>query len=335
MKVVIDGMGGDNAPSAVVEGSVLAVSEYDIHIIIVGDSKLIEQELNKHTYDKSKIEVIHTSEVISTNEAPVMAIRRKKDSSMAVGMKLVKEGKAEAFISAGSTGALLAGALFIIGRIKGIDRPALAPILPGKNGGYMVVDVGANTDCKPKHLLQFAKMGSIYFKQVLKAENPKVGLVNIGTEEEKGNELTKETFGLLKDSGLNFVGNVEPREIPAGDIQVLVCDGFVGNTILKMFEGTAYLLLDALKEEFMSTAISKVGALLLKSSFKRFKKKFDYTEYGGAAFLGVEGAVIKAHGSSNAYAIKNAVRQAKLFIENDTLGKISESIKDTQNESED
>ena len=245
---------------------------------------------------------------------------------MVVGMKLVKEGNGQAFISAGSTGAILAGSLFIIGRLKGIDRPAIAPILPGKNGAFMVIDVGANVDCKPKNLVQFAIMGSIYFKKVLKVEHPKVGLINIGTEEEKGNELTKAAFKLLKEANINFIGNVEPRDIPLGDVEVLVCDGFVGNTVLKLFEGSCAVLFDSLREELVRTNISKFTALLLRPIFRRFKKRFDYDEYGGAAFLGVNGAVIKAHGSSNAKAIKNAIRQAVIFTENDVISQINENI---------
>jgi glycerol-3-phosphate acyltransferase PlsX len=327
MKIVIDGMGGDNAPQAVVEGCVLAVREYGIDLILTGDSEAIKNELRKYSYDQGKIEVVHTTEVISTDEPPVMAIRRKKDSSMAAGMQLVKEKKAEAFISAGSTGAILAGSLFIIGRIKGVDRPALAPILPGKNGIFMIIDAGANTDCKTKNLVQFAVMGSIYFKNVLGIMNPRVGLVNIGVEEEKGNELTKSAYKELKEADINFIGNIEPRDIPDGNAEVVVCDGFVGNTILKLFEGSASYIFDSLKQELMSGTISKMAALLLKPSFGRLKKKFDYTEYGGAAFLGVDGAVIKAHGSSDAKAIKNAIRQARDFISNGVLMQIKGSIK--------
>lgn len=326
MKIVVDAMGGDNAPGAIIEGCVSAVNEYGVELILVGDSTMVNNELSKHSYDKAKIQVIHASEVISNNEHPAMAVRKKKDSSIVVGMKLVKEGQGEAFISAGSTGAILTGATLIIGRIKGISRPALAPIMPGKNGVFMIIDVGANVDCKPENLVHFAIMGSAYFKRVLNIENPKVGLVNNGAEEEKGNELTKNAYQMLKNANINFVGNVEPREIPDGDVQVLVCDGFVGNTILKIFEGAASLIFNSLKEELMGSALSKIGALLSKSAFKKLKKKFDYTEYGGAAFLGVNGAVIKAHGSSNAKAIKNALRQAKLFIENGVIDQIKDNI---------
>ncbi|MDI6618451.1 MAG: phosphate acyltransferase PlsX [Clostridiales bacterium] len=327
MNIVIDGMGGDNAPSAIVEGCIDAVREYGVNIILVGDKSAIENELSKYEYDISKIQIVHTTEVITNDEDPAMAPRRKKDSSLSVGMKLVKEGKGDAFISAGSTGAILSGAIMYIKRIKGVKRPALAPIFPGKNGSYMILDIGANVDCKPEYLMQFAIMGAIYFEKVLKFKNPKVGLINNGVEEEKGNELTKAVYQLLKKSDLNFIGNVEPRDIPNGDVQVLVCDGFVGNAILKFFEGTAFFIFDSLKTELMSNTVSKFAALLLKPSFKRLKKRFDFTERGGAAFLGVDGAVIKAHGSSNAKAIKNAIGQAKLFVENDVTAQIKASIK--------
>lgn len=335
MKIVVDAMGGDNAPKAVIEGCVDAVNEYGIEIVLVGDRKAISDELSGYTYDSSKIEIVHTSEVISNNEPPVMAIRKKKDSSIVVGLKLVKDGKGDAFISAGSTGALLTGATLIVGRIKGIDRPAIGPVLPGENGTFMIIDCGANAECKPKNLVQFGIMGTAYYKQVLKVDNPKVGLVNIGAEEEKGNELTKAAYQLLKGSSLNFVGNVEPRDIPLGNVEILVCDGFVGNTVLKMYEGTASMLFHTLKRELMSSTKSKIGALMLKGSMKNIKAKFDYTEYGGAAFLGVDGGIIKAHGSSNAKAFKNAVKQAKLFVENGVLPEIKANIVGDEGSSDD
>lgn len=326
MKIVVDAMGGDNAPSAIVEGCIQAVNEYDVEIALTGDKDIISAELSKYTYDKHKIEIIPTTEVISNNEHPAMAIRKKKDSSMVKAINLVKDGYGDAVISAGNTGALLTGATLIIGRIKGIHRPALAPIMPGKNGAFMVIDVGANVDCKPENLVQFGVMGTVYFKRVMNIQNPKVALLNNGVEEEKGNDLTKAAHKLLKNAGLNFVGNIEPRDVLSGDIEVVVCDGFAGNTLLKTFEGSAALIFDILKGELMSSAKAKIAGLVLKPVFKNIKKKFDYTEYGGAAFLGVNGAVVKAHGSSNAKAIKNAVRQAKIFIENDVVNQIRDSI---------
>lgn len=327
MIIAVDGMGGDNSPQEVVKGCVKAIEEdTSINIIITGPSDRICKELSKYEYDKTRIEVFNAEEVISNNEHPAMAIRKKKKSSLSRALYLVKEGKADAILSAGSTGALLTGATLIIGRIKGIDRPTFAPIMPGKNGKFMIVDCGANVDCKPKNLLQFALMGKVYFEKILNIKNPSVGLVNIGVEEEKGNELTKETYKLLKDSNLNFVGNIEPREIPKGDIKVLVCDGFVGNTILKMYEGVASTIFSTLKENIMSSFRTKMGGVLLKPVFEKFKKDFNYKEVGGAAFLGVKGICVKAHGSSDATAFKNAIKQAKFFYENKVIEEIKEEI---------
>lgn len=326
MRISVDAMGGDNAPSAVVEGCIEALKEVDVHITLTGPKDTIESELEKYQYDHNKIDIIDAPEVISPNEHPVMAIRRKKNSSICTALNLVKDRNCDAVISAGSTGAFLAGSLFIVGRIKGVDRPALAPIMPGRNGSFMVIDVGANAECKPQNLLQFALMGQIYMKEVMSVSNASVGLINIGAEEEKGNELTKAAYKLLKDSDVNFVGNVEPRDISNGDVDVLVCDGFVGNTVLKMYEGVASNILHILKDEMMSSFRSKMGGLLLKPMFKRFAKKFDYKEVGGSPFLGVDGICIKAHGSSDARAIKNAIKQAHLLYEKKVIEKIRESI---------
>ena len=258
-----------------------------------------------------------------------MAIRKKKDSSLVKALNLVKEGECEAIISGGSTGAFLAGCTFIVGRIKEVERPALAPIMPGRNGKFMIVDVGANVDCKPQYLIQFAHMGKIYYEGMFNTKNTSIGLINIGAEEEKGNELTKATYKLLKEENFNFVGNVEPRDIPKGEVNVLVADGFVGNTALKMYEGSASNILGMIKDEiYSSSIISKVGAALLKPVFNSLKVKFDYKEVGGAPFLGVDGICIKAHGSSDGKAFKNAIRQTKLFKENDILNKIKEEFKE-------
>ena len=258
-----------------------------------------------------------------------MALKKKKDSSLYKALKLVKDKECDAVISGGSTGAFLAGCTLVVGRIKGVERPALAPIMPGKNGHFMVVDAGANVDCKPNYLVQFAKMGKIYYQEVIGNQNPSIGLVNIGAEEEKGNDLTKTTHKLLKEEkGINFIGNIEPRDVSKGDTNVLVCDGFVGNTILKMYEGVASTLLGMIKEEILSSGVmSKLGAVLLKPVFKALKVKFDYKEYGGAPFLGVEGICIKAHGSSDGKAFKNAIRQTKTFYDNGVLDKIREDLK--------
>ncbi|MGK0466581.1 phosphate acyltransferase PlsX [Clostridium sp.] len=326
MVVVVDGMGGDFSPDAVVCGCVEAIKEYDIDILITGPYDLIKEELDKYNYDPNKIKIIDAKEVISTSEHPVMAIKRKKDSSLVKALNLVKGGEADAVISAGSSGAFLAGCTLIVGRIKGIDRPALAPVMPGKKGPFMIIDCGANAECKPHYLVQFGLMGKTYFENILKINNPSVGIVNIGTEEEKGNELSKSAHQLLKVANLNFVGNVEAREIPTGDINVLVCDGFVGNVILKLYEGAVANIFDILKTGIMSSFRTKLGGMLLKPVFKKFKKDFDYKEYGGAAFLGVNGICIKAHGSSDAKAFKNAIKQATIFYDNKVVDKLKLEI---------
>jgi len=327
IRIVIDGMGGDNAPKAVVEGCVQALKETDVNILITGRKSIIEAELSKHDYDKNKISVVHTEEVISTSDSPVMAVRRKKDSSLVKALTLVKNGEADALISAGSTGAIMAGASLIIGRIKGVDRVALAPVMPGRNAPFMVIDAGANVDCKPDYLVQFAYMGKVYYENVLGVDTPSVGLINIGAESEKGNELTKTVYPLLKESDLNFVGNVEPRDVSNGDVNILVCDGFVGNTILKMYEGVASNIFSMLKEEIMGSFTAKIGGLLMKPVFDKFKRRFDYSEYGGTAFLGAKGICIKAHGSSDGKAFKNAILQAKECHDKDIINKIEIEIK--------
>lgn len=328
MRIAVDGMGGDNSPDAVVLGCVEALKEFeDIQICITGPLETLKDKFSKFNYDQSRVAFIEATEVISPNEEPSKAIKRKKDSSIIKALNLVKNKECDAVISAGSTGAFLVGCTLIVGRIKGIKRPALAPLMPGKNGTFMVVDAGANVDCKAEYLTQFAKMGEIYFKSVLGVENPKVGLINIGEEEEKGNLLTKEAYALLKeDKDINFTGNIEPRDVPQGDVEVLVCDGFVGNTVLKMYEGVALTLLTMLKDEIMKSTKSKMGALLMKPAFKSLKTQFDYKEHGGAPFLGVNGICIKAHGSSDSKAFKNAIRQAKLFYDNKLIDKIKLEI---------
>lgn len=334
MIIAVDGMGGDFAPYAVVEGIVEAVKEQDINIIITGKKELIEAELKKYEYEREKIRILDTREVITTSESPVMALRRKKDSSLARALQLVKEGKADAAISAGSTGAIMSGATLIVGRIKGIERVALAPMIPGKNGAFMIIDTGANVDCKPHYLLQFSLMGKIYFENVLKIKEPSIGLVNIGTEEEKGNELTKNTYKLLKDMDFNFVGNVEPREATNGDVNILVCDGFVGNTILKTYEGVSLNLIHMIKEEIMKSTTSKLAGVFLKPVFKKIKSRLDYSEYGGSAFLGCKGICVKAHGSSNGKAFKNAIKQAVICYDNKVIDKIKFEIEKVYNREE-
>lgn len=328
MRIALDGMGGDFAPKEAVHGAVLAVKEYGVEVTITGPKEKIQEELDQYEFDKSKIEILDAREVISLNESPVMAIRRKKDSSLRRAMDLVKEGKADAVVSAGSTGAILAGGLLVVGRIKGVDRAALGALMPGKNGHFMVIDLGANADVKPQNLVEFAKMGTVFFKAVKGISNPKVGLINIGEEEEKGNELTKAAYGLLKEEkSINFIGNVEPRDITDGDVEILVCDGFTGNVVLKMYEGVVKNLMSMIKEAMMSTTKGKIGGLLVKPSLKEFMLKNDYKEEGGACLLGVDGIVVKAHGTSDARAFKNAIRQGKNFYDKNYLDHFKENLK--------
>ena len=329
MRIAIDGMGGDNAPQAVINGVIQALNEYnDLEFYITGPEEVIKEQLAKEGYNGDKINIVDAKEVISTNEHPVMAIRKKKDSSLCKALSLVKEKKCDAVLSAGSTGAFLAGCNFIVGRIKGVKRPALAPIMPGKNAPFMIVDAGANVDCKPEYLVQFAHMGKEYYKGVLNGENPSIGLVNIGAEEEKGNALVKETFPLLKEcKDINFIGNVEARDIPKGVCDVVVCEAFVGNVILKLYEGVGSTLISKVKAGMMSSLRSKIGALLVKPALKETLKSFDASEYGGAPLLGLKGLVVKAHGSSKANEIKNSLIQCIAFSKEDICGKIQENMK--------
>lgn len=328
MRVILDGMGGDNAPAEIVKGAVEAVNECDIEIIIVGKEEKIYTELAKLDYDEERISVINATEVIENEDSPVKAVRRKKDSSMVKGLNMLKDGKGDFFVSAGNTGAYMAGALFILGRIPGIDRPAITSIYPILGGEpSIIVDAGANAECKPKNLLDFAIMGGIYMEKVLDRKNASVGLANIGAEEHKGNSLTKETYQLLKKTDIiNFIGNVEAREMPFGACDVIVCDGFTGNTILKLTEGFALKMLKELKSRLTSGTKAKVGAMLLADKLKGLKSDMDYTEYGGAPILGVNGHVIKMHGSSDANAVKNAIKKGIIFAEEDVVGKITKSM---------
>jgi|SRR5690625_2461860 len=326
MKIVVDGMGGDNAPVEIVKGVVDAVKETGIKIIIVGNEEIINKELNKYDYPKGSINVHHAQEVISNEDDPVLAIRRKKDSSMVQGLRLVAQDKADGFLSAGNTGALLAGGLFIVKRIEGIERAALSTVYPTLNGMSLLLDAGANVDCKPEYIKQFALMGSIYMENVLNIPNPKVGLVNIGVEETKGNQQAKDSYNLLKSTQLNFVGNVEGRELSQGAADVIVCDGFVGNVILKTTEGVAMSVFQQLKEVLTSNLKTKIGTLFIKEDLKQLKSKLDYREYGGAPLLGTRKPIVKAHGSSDAYAIKNAIKQLISFIEKDVVSIVEEHL---------
>lgn len=328
VKVVVDAMGGDNAPEEIVKGAIEAVNEReDIFIYLAGKKEVIEKELTNYTFPKDRVEIVHAEEVIETAEPPVMAIRRKKDSSIVVGMNMVKRGEADAFVSSGSSGAILVGGQLIVGRIKGIERPPLAPLIPIKDGVALLIDCGANVDARPSHLVQFARMGSIYMEHIVGIKNPRVGIVNIGAEEEKGNALVKETFPLLKAcEEINFIGSVEARDIPAGVCDVIVCEAFVGNVILKLYEGVGATLISKVKEGMMGSIRSKLGALLVKPALKQTLKSFDASQYGGAPLLGLNGLVVKSHGSSKALEIKNSIIQCVQFKQQKINDRIKENI---------
>lgn len=328
VNVAVDAMGGDNAPVEIIKGAVEAINEDKrVKVFLVGREPVITEELKKYTYDEAQVEIVHTEEVIETAEPPVMAIRKKKDSSIVKSMYMVKEGTCDAFVSAGSTGAVLVGGQVIVGRIKGVERPPLAPLIPTENGVSLLVDCGANVDARPSHLVQFAKMGSVYMESVMGVKNPRVGIVNIGAEEEKGNALVKETFPLLKNCPeINFIGSVEARDIPAGVADVIVCEAFVGNVVLKMYEGVGGTLIKKVKSGMMTSLRSKIGALLVKPALKKTLKSFSLDEYGGAPMLGLNGLVVKTHGSSNAVEIKNSILQCIAFKEQKINEKIKEKI---------
>ena len=326
--IALDAMGGDYAPVETVHGAVDAVAEHpEIKVLLVGKQDEIEKELQKYSYNKENIEVVNATEIIEMGEVPTKAIREKKDSSLVVAMKLVHDGQADAVVSAGSTGAILVGGQLVVGRIKGIKRPALAPFLPSKKGFSLLIDCGANVDARPEHLVQFAQMGTVYFENVMGKKNPTVGIVNIGTEEEKGNQLVKETYPLLKEcEGINFIGSVEAREIASGGADILVCEAFVGNVILKFFEGVALTFLGCIKEGLMSSLRTKFGALMVKPALKGLVKTFDVSSQGGAPLLGLKGLVVKAHGNSKAKEIKTALCQCIAFKENSINEKITDMI---------
>ncbi|MFB3164087.1 phosphate acyltransferase PlsX [Neobacillus sp. 179-J 1A1 HS] len=326
MKIAIDAMGGDHAPKEIVIGAMKAVEAFsDIHITLVGD----ETKIKEYLTNQERITILHTSEVILGTDEPVRAVRRKKTASMVLAAQQVADGNADACISAGNTGALMAAGLFVVGRIEGIDRPALTPTLPTIGGeGFLLLDVGANVDAKPEHLLQYAIMGSIYSEKVRGIANPRVGLLNIGTEEKKGTDLTKQAFELLKNANVNFVGNVEARDLLDGTADVVVTDGFTGNMVLKTVEGTALSMFKMLKTTLMSSLKSKLAAAVLKPEFKVLKNTLDYSEYGGAGLFGLKAPVIKAHGSSNGQAIFSAIRQTREMVEKNVVGLIKKSIED-------
>ena len=328
VKVAVDAMGGDNAPKEIVKGAVEAVNESGkVKVYLVGMQDVLEKELSGYTYQKEQMEIVPASEIIETAEPPVMAIRKKKDSSLVKALNLVKDGTCDAYVSAGSTGATLVGGQVIVGRIKGVERPPLAPLIPTATGCSLLIDCGANVDARPSNLGRFAKIGSVYMENVMGVKNPRVGIVNIGAEEEKGNALVKETFPLLKNCpDINFVGSVEARDIPAGAVDVVVCEAFVGNVILKTYEGVGATLITKVKEGMMTSLRSKIGALLVKPALKQTLKAFDLEQYGGAPLLGLKGLVVKTHGSSKAIEIKNSILQCITFKEQKINEKIKEMI---------
>lgn len=335
IRVAVDAMGGDRAPGEIVKGCAMAVrSVPDVYVYAVGRQEDIEKILAGEEYDHDRLEIVDTREVIEMGDVPTLAIRRKKDSSLVTAMRLVKEGRADAVVSCGNTGAVLVGAQAVVGRKPGIERSPLATMLPTAGRFSLLIDCGANVDAKPEYLHTFAKLGSEYYARTMHIERPRVALVNIGAESEKGNELSKATYPLLQKSGLNFTGNIEPRDIPSGAADVVVCDGFTGNVILKLVEGLASMLLGMIKTELMSSWLTKIGAALSMPAFRSVKKRLDYTEEGGAPLLGVKGAVIKAHGSSNATAIKNALFQAARMVEGNIVGIIEEQVAKLKSEAE-
>ncbi len=328
IKIAVDAMGGDNAPGQIVAGAVDAAAQRsDIEILLVGREADVNAELAGHSYEKSRITVVNASEVIGTGEPPVNAIRGKKDSSIVVGMNLVRRGEADAFVSAGSSGAVLVGGQVIVGRVKGVERPPLAPLIPTEKGASLLIDCGANVDARPSHLVQFARMGSIYMENIVGVSRPRVAIVNIGAEEEKGNALVRETFPLLKAcTDINFIGSIEAREIPHGYADVIVCEAFVGNVILKLYEGVGATLISMVKQGMMTSLRSMIGAILVKPALKTTLKRFDASQYGGAPLLGLKGLVVKAHGNSTSTEISRSIIQCVSFKEQNINAKIEESL---------
>ena len=328
VRVAVDAMGGDNAPVATVKGAVEAVAESKaVKVFLVGKKEVLEKELSAYTYEGERIEVVDATEVIEMAEPPVLAIRTKKDSSIVKAMYMVNHGEADAYVSAGSTGATLVGGQVIVGRLKGVDRAPLAPLIPTEKGNSLLIDCGANVDARANHLVQFAKMGTVYMENIMGIKNPTVAIVNIGAEEEKGNALVKETFPLLKNCpDINFIGSIEARDIPAGNADVIVCEAFTGNVILKMYEGVAKSLVHVIKKGLMSSLKTKIGALLIKDDLKKTLGNYSLEKYGGAPMLGLKGLVVKTHGSSSDVEIKNSILQCVTFTEQKISEKISAKI---------
>ncbi|MGL5797115.1 MAG: phosphate acyltransferase PlsX [Cetobacterium sp.] len=332
MRIALDAMGGDFAPLEPVKGAVEALAEIkDITVILVGQKEKIENELKKYTYDKNRIEIVDAREIIEMHDDPMVAVRSKKDSSMNRALELVKSGTADASVSSGNTGALISASQLKLRRVKGVLRPAITTIFPSKNRDIVLMDVGANADCRAEFINQFATMGALYYEEMFNIKNPKVGLLNIGTEDGKGNEITRESFNLLKENkNINFIGNIESTEMMNGKVDVVVTDGFTGNMVLKTAEGTAKFIFSILKEEISNSFLGKIGAFLLMPILKRLKSRLDSSEYGGALFLGINGISIKAHGNSRAKGIKNALKVANKFAEDKFIERLTEVMKEAE-----
>lgn len=335
MKIIIDAMGGDNAPQAPIEAGCKAADELDVNIVFVGKQETIEEELSRYNYNKNRIEIVNADDVITNHEEPAKAVRSKKNASIVVAANMLKNGEGDALLSMGNTGALLASGLLIVGRIKGVLRPALATLLPSAKGPKMLIDAGANTNCKPENLVQFAVMGSIYMKNVMGIKDPIVGLISNGEEEGKGDDLTKATYPLLQQAPINFMGNIEGRDVMEGTADVMTCDGFVGNVVLKTVEGMGHVVGTMVKGIFKKNLISKLGALFVYKGIDGFKKAMDYREYGGAPLLGTKKPVIKGHGSSDAKAVFSAIRQAKRFVETNIIDEIIKNVSEMEGNAND
>lgn len=330
-KIVLDAMGGDFYPDVNINAAILATKELNVEIVLVGDTKILKKKIDSiDNFPNDKISIVHADEVISMSDSPAKSFRKKKKSSIHIGLKLVADKKADGFVSAGNTGAVLTASTFILGRIDGVERPVLSAVIPSEKKSFVMLDMGSNIDCKPHHLVQFAIMGNCFSKEILHIEKPRVGLLNIGEEKEKGNILTQQTYEVLNQTQLNFIGNVEGKDLTKGNCDVVVCDGFVGNNILKFGEGISKLFRNFFKEEAKRSLLSLIGLLFLKPAFKRFQKKFDYDAYGGAHFLGVNGISIIAHGSASEVAIKNAINVAHQAIQSNMVSKIHESLKNSE-----
>ncbi|HSW64740.1 MAG TPA: phosphate acyltransferase PlsX [Dissulfurispiraceae bacterium] len=326
MKVALDAMGGDYAPDVTVAGAIEAVTEFDFEVILVGDRQRLQETLAGKKYPQNKLTIFHASETVGMDEAPAVALRKKKDSSMRRAVELVRDGNAGAVVSAGNSGVMMATSLFVLGKLPNVDRPAIAAIMPAMNGFFVLVDAGANVDCKPENLHEFAYMGNAYYQAIFNIPSPRIALISIGEEDTKGNELTKEAFRLLKNANLNFTGNIEGKDIFTGGADVFVCDGFIGNVVLKVSEGLADTIIKMLKREIASAVTGKLGYLMLKPAIKKFKKRTDYDEYGGAPLLGINGTSIISHGRSSSRAIKNALRVAAEMSRKRVHERISEQL---------